>query len=87
MLGVVAVGLTFLRAVDAAKADTLGVSVMQNFDSIAVEDGDNGTGELTDRERRIGLLACRLHLGQGHERLPRELPLLVLDSQLVQMAS
>jgi hypothetical protein len=70
-----------------AETDAFGVVVVQDFDGVAVEDGDNGTGELTYRERRIGLLACRLHLGQGHERLPRELPLLVLDSQLVHMAS
>jgi hypothetical protein len=34
--------LTFLRAVDAAEADTFRVLVRQNFDGIAGEDGDDG---------------------------------------------
>ena len=46
LLGVVAVGLTFLRAVDAAEADTLRVHVVQHFDGVAVEDGDHGAGEV-----------------------------------------
>ena len=32
MLGVVAEGLAFLRAVDAAEPDTLRLGVVQNFD-------------------------------------------------------
>ena len=33
--------LALLRAVDAAEADAFRVSVVQNFDSIAVENGDD----------------------------------------------
>ncbi len=36
-------GLAFLRAVDAAEADTLRVGVVQNFDGVVVEDGDGLT--------------------------------------------
>jgi hypothetical protein len=32
-------GLALLRAVDAAEADTLRVSVVQDFDGVTVEDG------------------------------------------------
>jgi len=46
MLGVVAEGLAFLRAVDAAEADTLRVGVVQNFDGVTTEDGDDGAGEV-----------------------------------------
>ena len=42
MLGVVAVGLAFLRAVDAAEADTFRVVVVQDFEGVAVEAGDDG---------------------------------------------
>ena len=39
MLGSVAEGLAFLGAVDAAEADALRVSVVQDFEGVAVEDG------------------------------------------------
>jgi hypothetical protein len=42
LLGSVAEGLAFLRAVDAAEADTFRVGVVQDFDGVAVEDGDEG---------------------------------------------
>ena len=45
LFGIVAVGLAFLRTVDPAEADTLGVHVVQHFDGVAVEDGDNGADE------------------------------------------
>ena len=38
--------LAFLRAVDPAEADALRVLVVQDFDGVAVEDGDDGTGEV-----------------------------------------
>ena len=38
-----------LRAVDAAETDTLRLVVVQNFDGSAVEDGDNGVGEGSER--------------------------------------
>jgi hypothetical protein len=34
------------RAVDAAQADTLRAGVVQDFDGVAVEDGNNGADEL-----------------------------------------
>jgi hypothetical protein len=37
-----AVGLAFLRAVDAVEPDAFGVVVVQDFNGVAVEDGDNG---------------------------------------------
>jgi len=46
MLGVVAVGLTLLRAVDAAEADAFRVVVVQDFELVAVEDGDDRAGEI-----------------------------------------
>jgi hypothetical protein len=46
-----AVGLTFLRAVDATEADTLRVGVVQNLDGVAVEDGNDGAGEVSGRRR------------------------------------
>jgi hypothetical protein len=42
VLGACAVGLAFLRAVDATEADTFGALVVQDFDGVAVEDGDTG---------------------------------------------
>ena len=38
---------TFLRAVDAAESDTLRMGVVQDFDGVAVEGGDNGAGEVS----------------------------------------
>jgi hypothetical protein len=38
--------LALLGAVDAAEADTLRVGVVQDFDGVAVEDGDDGAGEV-----------------------------------------
>jgi hypothetical protein len=37
------IGLAFLRAIDAADANTLRMGVVQDFDGIAVEDGDDLT--------------------------------------------
>jgi hypothetical protein len=45
-----AIGLAFLGAVNPAEADAFRVSVVQNFDRVAVEDGDNGTGEPLRRQ-------------------------------------
>jgi len=41
-----AVGLPLLGTVYAAEADTLRMGVVQDFDGVAVEDGDNGGGEV-----------------------------------------
>lgn len=46
MLGSRAVGLPLLRTVDAAEADTFRALVMEDFDRLAVENGDNGAGEV-----------------------------------------
>ena len=39
-----AVGLAFFRAVDAVESHALSAVVVQDFDSVAVEDGDDITG-------------------------------------------
>ena len=46
LLGPLAVGLALLGAVDAAEADAFRAVVVQNFDSVAIEDGDDGAGEV-----------------------------------------
>ena len=43
--------MAFLRAVDAAEANTLRLGVVENFDGVAVDDGNNGAGE-TGKSRR-----------------------------------
>ena len=44
--GLLATGLTLLGAVDPAEADAFRVLVVQNFNRVAVEDGDDGAGEV-----------------------------------------
>ena len=46
MLGIVAVSLALFRTVDAAQSDTLRMGVVQDFNGVAVEDRDNGAGEV-----------------------------------------
>jgi hypothetical protein len=46
VLGVPPLSLALLRAVDAAEADAFRVLVVQDFDGVAVEDGDDGAGEI-----------------------------------------
>jgi hypothetical protein len=48
MLGVVAVSFAFLRAIDATQTDTFGVLVVQDFDGVAVGNGDDGAGEVSN---------------------------------------
>lgn len=52
------------------------MGIVKNLDGVAVQNGDDLTRELIDREYRekgrIVLLACRLHLSLGRERLPCE---------------
>jgi len=38
--------LAFLRAVDAIEADTFRVGVVQDFDRVAAEDREDGSGEV-----------------------------------------
>ena len=44
--------MTFLRAVDTAEADTLRMGVVQDFDGVAVEDGDDGAGGFRTLKRQ-----------------------------------
>jgi hypothetical protein len=53
VLGVVAKCLAFFRAIDPAQTDALRACVVQNFDGVAVEDGDDGAGEV-GKSRRTG---------------------------------
>lgn len=46
MLGSLAVGLTFLWAIDANKADAFSFTIVQDFDGVAVDDGDDLSDEL-----------------------------------------
>jgi hypothetical protein len=41
--------LAFLRAVDPAEANAVRVLVVRDFDGVAVEDGDDGAGEVGER--------------------------------------
>jgi hypothetical protein len=47
-----AIGLTFLRAIDAVEADTLGVPIMENVERITVNDTNNFGDELSAEARR-----------------------------------
>lgn len=38
--------LAFLRAVDPVEADTFGALIVQHFNGVAVEDGDDAAGEI-----------------------------------------
>jgi hypothetical protein len=44
LLRSLAVSLTLLRAVDPTEADTFSFIVAQDFDGVAIENGDDGTG-------------------------------------------
>jgi hypothetical protein len=46
LLRPLAVSLALLRAVDAPETDALSAVIVQDFDGVAVEDGDDGAGEL-----------------------------------------
>jgi len=41
--------LAFLRAVDATEPDTFRALVVENFNGVAVQNGDDGTGEVGER--------------------------------------
>jgi hypothetical protein len=38
--------LAFLRAIDAAQADAFSMMAVQDFEGVAVENGDDGAGEV-----------------------------------------
>jgi len=43
--------LALLRAIDADESDTFGALDMQDFNGVAVEDGDDGAGEAIGKSR------------------------------------
>lgn len=47
VLSFLPVGLAFLRAVNAVEPDTFSLSVVEYVDGVAVEDGDDGAGEVS----------------------------------------
>lgn len=51
VLGLLPIGLFLLRAVNAVEPDTLGFPGVQYVDRIAVEDGDDGAGEVVGKNR------------------------------------
>ena len=50
LLRLLAVGLTLLRAVNPVEADSFSAGVVQDFDRVAVEDSNNLTGEIRERD-------------------------------------
>jgi len=46
LLGALAEGLALFWAVDPAEADAFRVLVVQDFEGVAVEDSDDGAGEV-----------------------------------------
>ncbi len=46
-----AIGLAFLRAVDPAEADAFGFVVVQDFNGVAVDHGDDGPGYFRGRNK------------------------------------
>jgi len=65
-----AVGLAFLGAINPAEADAFRVLVVQDFEGVAVEDGDDRAGEI----RGVSRYAQREHnnartVDQPEERL------------------
>jgi hypothetical protein len=46
VLGVVAVGLAFLRAVDTAEADAFSIVAVQYFDGVAIDHANDLAGEV-----------------------------------------
>jgi hypothetical protein len=48
LLGSRAVSLAFLWAINATQADSVGAVVVQDFDGVAVEDGDDEASEVSN---------------------------------------
>jgi hypothetical protein len=46
VLGACAVRLAFLGSIDAVEKNLFGSAIVQDFDGVAIEDGDNGAGEV-----------------------------------------
>jgi hypothetical protein len=51
MLRLLAVGLVFLWAIDAVEANAFRVVIVQDFNGVAVEDADDGAGEIRGMSR------------------------------------
>jgi hypothetical protein len=49
LLGTLTVGLAVLRTVDAVESDAKSAGVVQDFDGVSVEYGDNGASEVGER--------------------------------------
>ena len=49
MFCLLAVGLALLRAVDAVKADTFSLLVVQDFEGVAIEGRKDGASEVSER--------------------------------------
>ncbi len=49
VLGLLAEGLALLRTVDAAQTDAFRLTIVQDLDGVAVEDGNDGPGEVSER--------------------------------------
>ena len=54
----------FFRAVDAVEADTFSVVVVQDFEGVAVEDGDDGAGEVRSPAAATSASACAVEFPQ-----------------------
>lgn len=52
MFHLLAEGLGFLRTIDPVEPDTSSLVVVQDFEGVAVEDGDDGTGEVVAQNCR-----------------------------------
>ena len=46
VLGSLAVGLAFLRAVDATETDAFSMVAVEDFEGVAIEDSDNSSSEV-----------------------------------------
>ena len=73
MLGLLAVDLAFLLAVDAAEADTFRVLVVQDFDGVALDDGDAREAAQTGGAGTSFSLASRCISGKFLWRIARRL--------------
>jgi len=51
VLGIFAEGLAFLRTVDAAQPEAFRLTIVQDVDGVAVDDGDDGAGEVSEGGR------------------------------------
>jgi len=62
-------GSAFLRAVDATETDAFRVLVVQDFDGVAIEDGDDGAGKLCSEHTSLKEDTADGKQGSVHEHL------------------